>query len=102
MPQIPLARTTASLKLGDSLSGPEQSSVLNNIREELAGEAVDDDNDGKAETGFIGVNFAINTFLTERIEETISGFTASMVINIHGQDLDALDRDARGSSHITY
>ena len=78
----------------DSLSGPEQNRVLTSIREELAGETVDDDNDGKAETGFIGVNFAINTFLTERIEETISGFTAAMVINIHGQDLDALDHDA--------
>ncbi len=79
----------------DNLSGPEQSRVLNSIREELAGEAVDDDHDGKAETGFIGVSFAINTFLTERIEETISGFAAAMVINVHGQDLDALDRDAR-------
>ena len=79
----------------DQTSGPEQRYILNRIREELAGEEVDDDNDGIAETGFIGVNFAINTFLTERIEETISGYTAAMVINIHGQDLDALDRDAR-------
>ncbi|MBZ4200674.1 MAG: efflux RND transporter permease subunit [Methylotenera sp.] len=75
--------------------GPQQNQILSRIREELAGEAVDDDGDGIAETGFIGVNFAINTFLTERIEETISGFTAAMVINIHGQDLDALDHDAR-------
>ena len=42
-----------------------------------------------------GVSFGINTFLTERIEETITGFTADMVINLHGQDLDALDRDAK-------
>ena len=76
-------------------SGPEQERILTRIREELAGEAVDDDGDGVAETGFIGVNFAINTFLTERIEETISGYTAAMVINIHGQDLDTLDHDAR-------
>lgn len=75
--------------------GPQQNKILTRIREELAGEAVDDDGDGIAETGFIGVNFAINTFLTERIEETISGYTAAMVINIHGQDLDALDHDAR-------
>jgi len=32
--------------------------------------------------------------LTERIEETISGYAASTVINIYGQNLDALDRDA--------
>ena len=83
-----------------SLSGPEQNRVLNSIREELAGETVDNDNDGKAETGFVGVNFAINTFLTERIEETISGFTASMVINIHGQDLDSLDHDAHKVADI--
>jgi CzcA family heavy metal efflux pump len=76
-------------------SGPEQDRILAAIREELAGEAVDDDGDGIAETGFIGVNFAINTFLTERIEETISGYTAAMVINVHGHDLDTLDHDAR-------
>jgi Putative silver efflux pump len=76
-------------------NGPEQDRILARIREELAGEALDDDGDGIAETGFIGVNFAINTFLTERIEETISGYTAAMVINVHGHDLDTLDQDAR-------
>jgi CzcA family heavy metal efflux pump len=68
------------------LSGEEQNRILREIRETLAGE------NGAS---FAGVNFAINTFLTERIEETISGYTAAVVINIHGQDLDALDHDAR-------
>lgn len=83
-----------------AISGEEQRRILNNIREELAGEEVDDDGDGKAEAGFVGVNFAINTFLTERIEETISGYAASTVINIYGQDLDALDRDANAVASI--
>jgi len=83
-----------------AISGEEQRRILNNIREELAGENVDDDNDGKAEPGFVGVNFAINTFLTERIEETISGYTASTVINIYGNDLDALDRDAQAIASV--
>ncbi len=78
-----------------TLSGEEQNRILDDIREELAGEMVDDDGDNKAEIGFVGANFAINTFLTERIEETISGYAASLVINIYGQDLDALDRDAQ-------
>lgn len=78
-----------------AISGEEQRRILNSIREELAGEEVDSDGDGKAEPGFVGVNFAINTFLTERIEETISGYAASTVINIYGNDLDALDRDAQ-------
>lgn len=78
------------IELG-SLSGEEQRTVLKEIREVMAGK--DDDNPEIA--ALPGVNFAINTFLTERIEETISGFTSAMVINIHGHDLDALDRDAR-------
>ena len=78
-----------------TVSGPEQDRILADIREELAGETEDKDGDGVAEIGFVGVNFAINTFLTERIEETISGYAASTVINIYGNDLDALDRDAQ-------
>jgi CzcA family heavy metal efflux pump len=78
-----------------TLSGKEQDRILADIREELAGEPEDQDGDGVAEIGFVGVNFAINTFLTERIEETISGYAASTVINIYGSDLDALDRDAQ-------
>lgn len=78
-----------------TVSGAEQERILHDIREELAGETEDDDEDGKVELGFVGANFAINTFLTERIEETISGYAAGLVINIYGQDLDALDRDAQ-------
>jgi len=34
------------------------------------------------------------TFLSERIQETISGYTASTVVSIYGDDLDQLDREA--------
>ncbi|MDG1073595.1 MAG: efflux RND transporter permease subunit [Methylophilaceae bacterium] len=78
-----------------TLTGREQDRILASIREELAGEIEDHNDDGVAEIGFVGVNFAINTFLTERIEETISGYAASTIINIYGTDLDALDRDAQ-------
>jgi CzcA family heavy metal efflux pump len=44
---------------------------------------------------FAGANFAMNTFLTERVEETLSGFTAAVVINVFGPDLDALDATAK-------
>ena len=83
-----------------AISGAEQRRILDEIREKLGGESDDTDNDGEAEAGFVGVNFAINTFLTERIEETISGYAASTVINIYGQDLDALDRDANSIAGI--
>jgi CzcA family heavy metal efflux pump len=83
------------IELGN-LSGPEQRRVLKEIREAMAG----DDEDNPDVAPLPGVNFAINTFLTERIEETISGYTAAMVINIHGHDLDELDRDARSVARV--
>lgn len=42
-----------------------------------------------------GGSFAINTFLTERIEEVLSGYRAPVVVNLFGSDLDLLDRTAR-------
>lgn len=85
-----------------AISGSEQRRILDEIREELGGEDEDEDGDGLAEGGFIGVNFAINTFLTERIEETISGYAASTVINIYGNDLDALDHDANAIAAVLH
>ncbi|MGZ3311660.1 MAG: efflux RND transporter permease subunit, partial [Xanthobacteraceae bacterium] len=45
--------------------------------------------------GFVGVNAAVMTFLTERIEETLSGYTAAVVVNVFGNDLDLLDHKAQ-------
>ncbi len=44
--------------------------------------------------GAPGVRWTADTFLTERIHETLSGHTAPVVITVHGPSLDALDRDA--------
>jgi CzcA family heavy metal efflux pump len=44
--------------------------------------------------GFPGVNFAIRGFLTERIEETLTGSTAELVVRVFGEDLDSLDAAA--------
>jgi Cu/Ag efflux pump CusA len=46
--------------------------------------------------GFPGVNFAIRGFLSERIEETLTGSTAELVVRVFGDDLDSLDVAARG------
>jgi Cu/Ag efflux pump CusA len=63
------------------LSGEEAESVQAEIREALV--------------RFPGVYFAINSFLTERIEETMTGVTAQVVVKIFGDDLEILDRKAR-------
>ncbi len=54
----------------------------------------------KALGGFIGVNFSVKTFLTERIEETLSGYTAAVAVNIIGSDLDVLDRKAQEVAQV--
>ncbi|MCW5621799.1 MAG: efflux RND transporter permease subunit, partial [Burkholderiales bacterium] len=70
-----------------ALPGREQQRILREIRETLSGE--------RASIVWPGVAFGVNTFLTERIEETITGFAAPLAINIYGNSLDALDRDAQ-------
>lgn len=68
------------IDLHPGLDGAEQKRVELAIREALAGIA--------------GVNISMRTFLTERVEETESGFTAPVAINVYGHDLDALDKAA--------
>jgi len=54
----------------------------------------------KALTGFVGVNFSVKTFLTERVEETLSGYTASVAVNIFGNSLDVLDQKAQEIARV--
>ncbi len=43
---------------------------------------------------FPGPTLTSNGFLTERIDETLSGYTAPVVVNVFGSDLDHLDDEA--------
>jgi CzcA family heavy metal efflux pump len=63
------------------LTGEDAETVQDDLRDILA--------------GFPGVNFAIRGFLAERIEETLTGSTAELVVRIFGDDLDSLDVAAR-------
>ncbi len=63
------------------LTGEDAETVQDDLRDILA--------------GFPGVNFAIRGFLAERIEETLTGSTAELVVRIYGDDLDSLDVAAR-------
>jgi CzcA family heavy metal efflux pump len=65
-------------------AGQEQ--VLRRIRETLA--------------SFPGVVSSVNTFLVERIDETISGVPAPVVVNVVGDDLDLIDRKAQEIARV--
>ena len=80
------------------LSGEEQVRILKDIRRTLSGDDGDEDKTDEAaaqKPGFAGLHFAVNTFLTERIGETVTGYPADVVVSIFGPQLDALDRDAQ-------
>src|SRR5262249_55563405 len=74
-----------------TVEGTAQERILREIRETLS---------GRRQGGFAGVTFAVNTFLTERIEETLTGFAAPFVVTLYGADLDALDRDAQAVAGV--
>lgn len=63
-----------------NLSGSEQQAVLDEIRETLE--------------NYPGIRYEAYNFLSERIYETISGYTTPVVVNVYGNDLDALDKKA--------
>jgi len=62
------------------LSGAEAEGIMGEIRDALS--------------KFPGLTFRVLPFLAERMEETLSGTTAQVVVNIFGDDLDVLDQKA--------
>jgi CzcA family heavy metal efflux pump len=68
------------------LSGPEQQRVLDGLRHILR--------------EFPGLVFEANTFLIERVDETISGYTSPVVVNLYGQELTGLDRKAQQVAQV--
>ena len=54
----------------------------------------------RALRNFPGFTFTVNTFLTERMEEIISGYTATVVLNIYGPHLSVLDQKAQQVAQV--
>ncbi len=91
-----VAQRAGRAELGDDTWGVHYSEFEVDLKQ-LSGE------EGEAAEGkirealsrFPGVYFAIKPFLTERIEETLSGSTAQVVIKLFGDDLSVLDQKAQ-------
>ncbi len=103
--QLPAVRSVAQrvgrAELADDTYGPQYSEFevdlkpLSGEQSEAVQEAI-----RRRLAAIPGANFAVNTFLTERIDETLSGYTAPVVVNIFGNDLDLLDRKAQEVARI--
>jgi CzcA family heavy metal efflux pump len=77
----------------DDVYGPQSSEIEVDLKPPVAADALEQI---RATLEAIpGAAFAINTFLAERIEETISGYTAPVVAEVVGTDLDLLDAKAQ-------
>ena len=70
----------------DPMSASGQSWALYRIKQALA--------------RFPGLTTSVNTFLVERIDETISGVTAPVVVNVFGDNLDVIDRKAQEIARV--
>jgi CzcA family heavy metal efflux pump len=94
--KLPFVRSVAE-RVGraaaDDTSGPHESELEVDLKPLSPKEAAAvSDEIRKALEPFKDLEFAVNTFLAERIEETLSGYTSSVVVTIFGKDLDVLDQ----------
>jgi CzcA family heavy metal efflux pump len=80
----------------DDVYGPQSSEIEVDLKPMTSEQAKSSLDDIRGVLDRIpGPAFAINTFLAERIEETISGYTAPVVVQVVGNDLDMLDAKAQ-------
>ena len=97
--RIPYVRDVAQhagrAEMSDDFSGTHSSEFEVDLKE-LSGSQTDQALADIRRTlqGFSGAAFSVNTFLTERINEILSGYSGAVVLNIYGPDLNELDNQA--------
>ncbi|MBU6400989.1 MAG: efflux RND transporter permease subunit, partial [Verrucomicrobia bacterium] len=80
---------------GEDTYGPQYSELHVDLRPLAGVEAEQVETDIRRTLAeFPGLTFTVESFLAERMEETISGTTAQFVIDVFGHDLDVLDQQA--------
>lgn len=100
--KLPLVRSVAQragraeLAAAGDTHGPHQSEFEVDLRPLSAADAAGAKSDIlKALADFPGVNISANTFLSERIDETFSGYTTPVAVNVYGNNLGSLDEIAQ-------
>ncbi len=93
---LSVAQQAGRAELFDDTWGPNYSEIHIDLKP-LRGREAKQSQDAIREIAdkFPGAVFSIKTFLTERMEEVISGSRAAVVVNVFGEDLDTLDRVAK-------
>jgi len=97
--QVPFVRSVAQrtgrAELGTDTMGTHESEIDVNLQA-LNGAQVQASQEQirRILAGVPGAVLTSNSFLTERINETLSGYGAAVAVNVFGNDLDQLDREA--------
>jgi CzcA family heavy metal efflux pump len=86
----------------DDTWGPHYSEFEVDLKKDLSADETDNLRDAarNALSQIAGVNFLVKAFLTERVEESLSGSAAPVAVNVYGNDLDAIDRTAAHIARI--
>ena len=91
-----VAQRIGRAELGDDTLGPHQSEFDVSLKPQDHGDVQQIQGElRKILAQFPGYDFSMNSFLTERINETLSGEQADVVIKVFGNDLDVLDRETQ-------
>ncbi len=91
-----VAQAIGRAELGDDTLGPNEAEFDVRLKAQGGGDVEQVQGElRKTLAKFPGYDFSMNSFLTERINETLSGEQAEVVIKIFGNDLDVLDREAQ-------
>jgi Cu/Ag efflux pump CusA len=96
-----ISQRAGRAELGEDTVGPNDSEFDVTVRPRR-GEEVDEAQDRirRILARFPGYDFGVNSFLTERIEETLSGQRADVVVSVFGNDLDALDQAGNAVARV--
>jgi CzcA family heavy metal efflux pump len=103
--QVPFVRSVAQragrAELGTDTMGTHESEIDVNLQA-INGAQVQASQDQIRGilAGVPGAVLTSNSFLTERINETLSGYGAAVAVNVFGNDLDQLDREAAQIARI--
>jgi CzcA family heavy metal efflux pump len=97
--QIPsvesVAQRAGRAELGTDTNGTHESEIDVNMQAVNGAQvALAQDSIRRVLSQVPGAVLTSNSFLTERIDETLSGYGAAVVVNIFGNDLDQLDQEA--------
>jgi CzcA family heavy metal efflux pump len=97
-----VAQRVGRAELGIDTAGPHESEFEVDLKPGLSGDDMEqvEANIRSALATVVGANFSVNSFLSERIEESLSGVTAPVVVNIFGNDLNQLDATAQQVARV--